>query len=79
MGETAKNPDELGALWIKHSDKGEYMTGTVNGVAVVAFRNTRKQGNQPDWRVLKSKPLAGRTRAQSDPAPEPSYANDPEW
>lgn len=53
-----KNPDELGALWLKQSAKGEYMTGTINGVAVVVFRNNKKTegSNQPDWRVLKSKP-----------------------
>ena len=53
-----QNPDELGALWIKTSAKGEYMTGTIGGVAVVVFRNTKKAdgSKQPDWRVLKSKP-----------------------
>lgn len=53
-----QNPDELGALWIKASDRGDYMTGQINGVAVVVFKNDRKTAgsNQPDWRVLKSKP-----------------------
>jgi len=52
------NPDELGALWIKNSARGEYMTGTVMGQAVVVFRNDRKRdgSKQPDWRVMKSKP-----------------------
>jgi predicted Rdx family selenoprotein len=58
MAEQAKNPDELGALWLKTGAKGDYMTGTINGVAVVVFKNERKVegSNQPDWRVLKSKP-----------------------
>jgi hypothetical protein len=56
-----KNPDELGALWIKSGNKGDYMTGTVAGQAVVVFRNDRKTGNQPDWRVLKSKPRPTKT------------------
>jgi hypothetical protein len=56
-----KNPDELGALWIKSGNKGDYMTGTVGGQAVVVFKNDRKTGNQPDWRVLKSKPRATKT------------------
>jgi hypothetical protein len=56
-----KNPDELGALWIKSGNKGDYMTGTVGGQAVVVFRNDRKTGNQPDWRVLKSKPRSTKT------------------
>lgn len=53
-----KNPDELGALWIKASARGEYMTGMINGEPVVVFRNDKKAegSKQPDWRVLKSKP-----------------------
>jgi len=51
------NPDELGALWVKQSARGEYMTGTILGQAVVIFRNERKANDkQPDWRVMKSKP-----------------------
>ena len=56
MADGQRNPDELGALWIKSGRKGEYMTGTINGVEVVVWRNDRKTGNQPDWRVMKSKP-----------------------
>ena len=53
------NPDELGALWLKTSARGDYMTGTINGVNVVCFKNDRKtESKQPDWRVLKSKPKA---------------------
>lgn len=53
-----RNPDDLGALWLKESTRGVYMTGTVNGVPVVVFKNDRKTpgSNQPDWRVLKAKP-----------------------
>lgn len=53
-----RNPDELGALWVKTSNKGDYMTGEINGVKVVCFRNTRAENNEkaPQWRVLKSKP-----------------------
>jgi uncharacterized protein (DUF736 family) len=55
-----RNPDELGALWLKSSARGEFMTGTINGVKVVCFKNDRKTSeNQPDWRVLKSKPREG--------------------
>lgn len=32
-----KNPDELGALWLKSGAKGEYMTGIIDGVKVVCF------------------------------------------
>ena len=53
-----RNPDELGALWVKSGAKGEYMTGEINGVKVVCFRNTRAENNEraPQWRVMKSKP-----------------------
>jgi len=66
--EFAKNPDELGCLWIKQGGKGEYLTGTISGVAVVVFRNDRKApgSKAPDWRVLKAKP-----RPEAPPAPEP--------
>lgn len=64
-----KNPDELGALWMKSGAKGDYMTGTINGVAVVLFRNDRKEpgGKQPDWRVMKSKPREERAAAVPSP------------
>lgn len=51
------DPNELGALWIKQSAKGEYMTGSINGIKVVVFRNNNKRDERhPDWRVLKSQP-----------------------
>jgi hypothetical protein len=56
-----KNPDELGALWNKMDTKARpYMTGTIAGVDVVIFANTKKDDKQPDWRVLKSKPKPDR-------------------
>lgn len=52
-----QNPDELGALWEKETSRGTMLSGTINGVKVVAFRNDRKTSdNQPDWRVLKARP-----------------------
>lgn len=58
MPENQKNPDELGALWLKESSRGVYMTGTINGQPVVVFRNDKKAegSKQPDWRVMKPKP-----------------------
>lgn len=54
-----KNPDELGALWLKSGSRGDYMTGTINGVAVVCFKNDKTDNPKaPAWRVLKSKPRA---------------------
>jgi uncharacterized protein (DUF736 family) len=53
-----RDPNELGALWEKTSARGVYMTGTINGQAVVLFRNDRKPAGSkaPDWRVMKPKP-----------------------
>lgn len=52
-----KDPNELGALWEKTGAKGPYMTGTINGVKVVVFKNGNKHSEKsPDWRVLKAKP-----------------------
>ena len=50
-----RDPNELGALWIKHSAKGDYMTGKIGDQPVVVFRNGNKAegSNAPDWRVLK--------------------------
>jgi uncharacterized protein (DUF736 family) len=57
---STNDPNEIGALWLKESQRGEYMTGTINGVRVVCFRNDRKSSEkQPDWRVLKSQPRNG--------------------
>ncbi len=57
----AEKQQELGALWIKTSAKGEYMTGvvTIDGVAIpiVAFTNQNKKNpKEPDWRILRSVP-----------------------
>lgn len=58
MSEQTNKEDELGALWVKTSARGEFMTGTIGGVKVVCFKNTRAENNEkaPQWRVLKSKP-----------------------
>ena len=58
MSEQTKNPDELGALWLKEKNGKVYMTGTINGQDVVVWSNDRKEpgSRQPDWRVMRSKP-----------------------
>ncbi len=65
-----RNPDELGALWVKEGAKGAYMTGNINGEKVVVFANGFKEpgDNKPDWRVLKSKPMEGQAPAAPAPA-----------
>lgn len=51
-----KNPDELGALWLKTGTRGDYMTGEISGVKVVLFPAKKTSDKSPDWRVMKSKP-----------------------
>ena len=61
-----KNPDDLGALWEKQGAKGPYLSGTINGVAVVCFRNKSDNPKAPAWRVLKSKPKDGAAPVRSE-------------
>lgn len=62
MSDYKKDPLDIGALWVKTSGRGDYMTGKleIDGqtINVVCFKNDRKQpgSKQPDWRVMKSKP-----------------------
>ena len=71
-----KKDEKVGALWIKTSGRGEFMTGNIemtpdqiaelqasNGkMSVVVFKNERKTGKQPDWAMLKARP-----RAEAEP------------
>lgn len=64
----AKNSDEMGALWIKTSARGEFLTGKIGDVAVVAFRNhSKKNPNEPDWRILKARPKDDAAGSQERP------------
>jgi hypothetical protein len=58
-----KDPDEIGALWLKSGAKGDYMTGEIAGQKVVCFSVTGKSEKSPTWRVMKSKPKDERTSA----------------
>lgn len=51
-----KNPDELGALWLRSGGKGNYMTGTIDGVKVFCTPTKSDNPKAPTWRVMKSKP-----------------------
>jgi uncharacterized protein (DUF736 family) len=56
--------EEIGSLWARTTANGEdYLSGEVNGVRVVCFRNKSDNPKAPMWRVLKEKPLP--------PAPAP--------
>lgn len=68
MAEFQKDPAEIGALWAKSGSKGEYLSGVINGVNVVCFRNTKGTSDKaPTWRVLKSKPREERPAPVEQP------------
>lgn len=54
-----KDPNEIGALWIKAGAKGDYMTGTITvdgqAVKVVCFAVKASSEKSPAWRVLKAR------------------------
>ena len=61
MSDFERDPSDIGALWSRSSQRGEYLSGTIKidgrEVKVVCFKNDRKSSDkQPDWRVLKSTP-----------------------
>lgn len=52
-----KKDDQIGALWMKTSGRGDYFTGEVNGQKIVVFSNSYKQAEKhPDWIIYKSRP-----------------------
>ena len=56
MADTFKRDEnEIGALWLKSGQNGQFYSGTINGVRVVAFPVKKKSENSPDLRVLKAK------------------------
>jgi uncharacterized protein (DUF736 family) len=60
-----KSRESVGALWKKTSRRGtQYLSGMINGVAIVVFPVTDKRGPQsPDYRIFRSEapPAAGGT------------------
>jgi hypothetical protein len=64
-----KDPNEIGALWLKSGNKGEYMTGVIDGVNVVCFAVKANSPKAPTWRVLKSVPR------DEKPEPRPERAS----
>ena len=63
--------DELGALWLKDGKNGKYFSGkiTVDGqdIGIVIFKNTYKEKeNQPDYKILRSRPRSDAPVRQPD-------------
>ncbi len=77
------NPDELGALWVRESGKGEkYLSvvvdltryGVAQKVNLVAFKNKdKKSDKQPDYRLLVSN-RDGAAKAAAPQAAAPQAA-----
>lgn len=64
-----KDENDLGALWVNAGANGDYMTGEINGVKVVCFRNKSDNPKAPQWRVLKSRPKPPRSEADDSDVP----------
>ena len=71
-----KNPDELGALWLKTGAKGDYMTGEIGGVKVFCTPTKSENPKAPAWRVMKSKPREEAAIDQRVPSGEPMTDQD---
>lgn len=62
MEQEKKKRTPIISLWKKHSQKGEYFSGTLNtskgDINIVIFPNSFKteENNQPDWYGYKSEP-----------------------
>lgn len=83
----AEKEKDIGALWVKNGNNGQYMTGTIEiagqKVSIVCFLNTnKKESKHPDWRIYVSRPSErsserqdrafDRAFDQSMAAPEPT-------
>jgi hypothetical protein len=65
-----KDPDEVGAIWVKQGAQGEYLSLSMNGQYFVAFKNKfKKEAKHPDWVIKKSKPKPEPRPDDGDPAP----------
>ena len=52
-----KDPNEIGALWIKTNARGEFLSGKIDGIGdVVCFPVSKPGPKSPAWRILKSQP-----------------------
>ena len=51
-----KDPNVVGAFWIKEKNGRKYLSGIIDGIgSVVVFHNKKKQSEKsPDYRVLRS-------------------------
>ena len=66
-----KDPNELGALWIRDGRKGQFLSGQIDGVDVICFPVQSQNPKAPAWRVMKSEPREQRAPSR-DTVPAPT-------
>ncbi len=78
MPEFKKDENEIGALWLKSSARGDYFTGTVNNQPIVVFKNDKKRegSKAPDYRIMKPRPKADAVPRPADGPPEVFRTDD---
>lgn len=59
MAEFERDPNEIGALWLRDGQRGQFLSGQINGVDVICFPVNSDNPRAPAWRVLKSQPRDG--------------------
>jgi len=58
---------QIGALWLKEGKKCKFMSGTVNDVGIIIFKNNRKkQKNHPDYIVYESAKKTNQNKESND-------------
>lgn len=55
-----RDPNEIGALWLRTGGRGDYLTGKIGDVDVICFPVSSQNPKAPTWRVLKSQPREDR-------------------
>lgn len=67
-----KEKRDIGAIWFKESRKGvKYLSGVIEidgeKRKFVAFKNSKKADNQPDYRIYQSTPRDEKQELQNNP------------
>ena len=65
----------VGGIWVKRAKNGkEYFSISIGDQRYVAFPNNKKEGKQPDYRILESEPYP---KPQEPPQPSPLDSDIP--
>jgi uncharacterized protein (DUF736 family) len=78
---------QIGALWrraARQGDTGEYLKGNLDlgalgQVSIVVFQNNRKQkDNEPDYRIVLSRPYSGNREEEAEPDTDGGHDDEPD-